>query len=62
MDAVRGVLSAHAERVSVLAVNYHTALANPETAAAEINRFLGGNLDEAAMAKAIAPALRRQGG
>lgn len=61
VDTVRGVLSAHAERVSVLAVNYHAALAHPEIAAAEVNRFLGGTLDEAAMARAVAPELRRQG-
>ena len=41
-----------------LAVNYHEALANPTAAAAEINRFLGGGMDEAA----VAPELRRQGG
>jgi hypothetical protein len=61
VDAVRGILSAHADRVSVLAVNYHAALADPAAAAAGLNRFLGGGLDEAAMAQAVAPALRRQG-
>ena len=61
MDAVRGILAAHSGRVSVLAVNYHNALANPISTAAQINRFLGGGLDETAMAQAIAPDLRRQG-
>ncbi|MFM8331348.1 MAG: alkaline phosphatase family protein [Candidatus Methylumidiphilus sp.] len=61
VDAVRGILSAHADRVSVLAVSYHAALADPAAAAALLNRFLGGGLDEAAMAQAVAPGLRRQG-
>jgi predicted AlkP superfamily phosphohydrolase/phosphomutase/tetratricopeptide (TPR) repeat protein len=60
VDAVRGILSAHAGRVEVLAVDYHEALADPTAAAAEVNRFLGGGLDAAAMAAAVAPELRRQ--
>jgi predicted AlkP superfamily phosphohydrolase/phosphomutase/tetratricopeptide (TPR) repeat protein len=57
---VRTVLRAHAERVKVLAVRYHAALNDPVRTAAEVNEFLGGSLDEAAMAKAVDPALRRQ--
>jgi hypothetical protein len=44
----------------VLAVKYHAALDDPVRTAAEINAFLGGSLDEAAMAKAVDPALRRR--
>jgi len=61
MNAVHGILSAHADRIEVLALSYHRALANPAAAATEVNRFLGGGLDEAAMARAIAPELRREG-
>jgi hypothetical protein len=60
VEAVRGILSAHAGRVEVLAVNYHRALADPAVIATEVNRFLGGVLDEAAMANAVAPTLRRE--
>lgn len=61
VDAVGGVLASNAGRVDVLAVDYHEALAKPAAVAAKVNRFLGGTLDEAAMAGAVAPELRRQG-
>lgn len=60
LDGVRQVLAAHPERVSVLAVNYHQALADPAAIAVKVNAFLGGDLDEAAMAAAVAPELRHQ--
>lgn len=37
-----------------------TALAEPAALAAQLNAFLGGGLDEAAMTAAVAPSLRRQ--
>ena len=57
---VRTVLRGQTERVKVLAVKYHSALDDPVRTAAQVNAFLGGLLDEAAMAKAVDPALRRQ--
>ncbi len=44
----------------VCAVHYPELLAHPVTGAAVVNAFLGGGLDEAAMAKAVDPALYRQ--
>lgn len=45
---------------SVLPVDYHAVLKTPELAANEINDFLGGGLDVAAMIRAIDPKLYRQ--
>jgi hypothetical protein len=59
---VGALLRRHPDRVSVLPVNYHEALADPAGTAAKINAFLGGGLDEAAMAAAVDPKLRRQKG
>jgi predicted AlkP superfamily phosphohydrolase/phosphomutase/tetratricopeptide (TPR) repeat protein len=61
VDTVRAVLAAHPERVKVLAVDYHAALADPAGTAAALDRFLGSGLDVAAMAGAVEPELRRQG-
>ncbi len=47
--------------VSLLPVEYHDALADPGNVAKRVNAFLGGGLDEAQMAGAIDPALRREG-
>ena len=44
--------------VSVFPVSYDAALQDPATAASAVNRFLGGRLDESAMAASIAPQLR----
>lgn len=60
LDGVRQVLAAHPEQVSVLTVNYHAALAEPVAAAARVNAFLGGGLNEAAMVAAVEPSLRHQ--
>jgi hypothetical protein len=46
--------------MQVLYVNYNDLLADPTPQIAAINRFLGGELDTAAMAAAIDPALYRQ--
>jgi hypothetical protein len=43
----------------VLDVDYNALVANPEPVAAEIDRFLGGGLDVAAMAETVEPALYR---
>jgi tetratricopeptide (TPR) repeat protein len=61
MAQVQRILTPHGERVQVLSVPYHEALADPSAAAERLNDFLGGGLDLAAMAAAVAPSLRRQG-
>jgi hypothetical protein len=60
IEAVANLLRRNAERLSVLPVPYHEALADPAATAARVNAFLGGCLDEAAMAAAVDPKLRRQ--
>jgi hypothetical protein len=54
-------LAAHAA-VSVLRVPYHQVVREPLTVAADVNAFLGVDLDTAAMALAVDPALHRQRG
>ncbi len=48
------------EQVAVLSLSYHDTLANPAAAAKKIHAFLGGSLDEAAMAAAIDSSLYRE--
>ena len=60
IDAVREVLKKHEEQVSVLSINYSTALNDPIATARSVNHFLGGCLDEQAMMAEIDPGLRRQ--
>jgi len=60
IEQTRQVLSNYPENIQVLNVDYHRTLADPEAAAARVNAFLGGGLDEAAMAAAVAPELRRE--
>jgi len=57
---VGGVLQKNAGTVTLLSLDYDVAVETPAEAAARINRFLGGGLDEAAMVRAVAPGLRRQ--
>jgi tetratricopeptide (TPR) repeat protein len=45
-------------RVPTLYVAYHDCVQDPRGAAARVNEFLGGSLDEAAMAAAVRPDLR----
>uniref|UniRef100_UPI0025FA113B tetratricopeptide repeat protein n=1 Tax=uncultured Thiohalocapsa sp. TaxID=768990 RepID=UPI0025FA113B len=59
---VKRILTPHGERVQVLSVSYHDTLADPAALAARLNAFLGGVLDERALAAAVAPSLRRQRG
>ncbi len=61
LQTVRRVLNRPEAQTSVLGMDYHQALRDPQAAAARLNAFLGGGLDEKAMAAAIAPQLRRQG-
>ncbi len=60
VEAVGRVLAGHAGRVNVLTLDYHETLADPAAGAARINRFLGGGLNETAMAAAVDGALYRQ--
>jgi tetratricopeptide (TPR) repeat protein len=61
LQSVRRVLNRPEARINVLGMDYHQALHDPLLAAVKLNAFLGGGLDEQAMAAAIVPALRRQG-
>ena len=45
---------------SVLAIDHAQYLSHPASTAAKVNAFLGGGLDETAMAAAVDPALHRQ--
>ncbi len=45
---------------TVCAVDYPTLVSAPTETAARLNAFLGGGLDEAAMARAVDPALYRE--
>jgi hypothetical protein len=45
---------------SLLPVDHHRAIHEPLAVASEINTFLGGDLDTAAMAAAVDPSLHRQ--
>jgi len=60
IEQIRQVLAAYPDTVQVMNVDYHRVLADPAAAAARVNAFLGGGLDEAAMAAAVAPQLRRE--
>ena len=46
--------------VELLEVEHRKAISDPDACAAAVNAFLGGELDEAAMAEAIDPKLHRQ--
>ncbi|MBI9076339.1 MAG: sulfotransferase domain-containing protein [Desulfatibacillum sp.] len=46
--------------MEVLTINYNALIAAPSEGARIINEFLGGNLDESAMAVAVTPSLYRQ--
>jgi len=52
-------LAAHPQSFKMLEVNYNRLIADPHAVAADVNRFLGGKLDEAAMAAAVDPSLYR---
>jgi hypothetical protein len=46
-------------KIPVLYVDHRDCLREPAAVAARLNTFLGGGLDEAAMAAAVAPRLYR---
>ena len=62
VEDVRRYLMQHPDRFTVLGIDYDLSVAMPAVAAAQLNMFFGGTLDEVAMAAAVNPALRRQGG
>ena len=55
-------LAAHSERVRFLEVEYKKLVTAPRATAREVNAFLGGALDEEAMAAAVDPSLYRNSG
>ena len=57
---VQRILRFHGEHIRCLSVPYADALAEPNLWAGRVNAFLGGTLDETAMAAAVAPQLRNQ--
>ncbi len=48
----------YSRHIPVLFVSYETSLESPREMAAQVNAFLGSNLDEARMASAVDPRLR----
>ena len=60
IEKVKKILARYPEQVSILSVNYHDALEKREETTAQINRFLGGQLNEQAMREAIDPSMRKQ--
>ena len=60
IETVRTILKRNTDQVSVLSINYGEATGDPTAVAAKINAFLGGALDESAMAKRVSPALHNQ--
>jgi hypothetical protein len=59
LDAIAAELGA-ARNVEVLYVDYGAVVGGAAAQAARVNAFLGGALDERAMAAAVDPTLRRQ--
>ena len=58
LQTARRILSVR--RIPTLYVSYRETVEQPAQTAARVNRFLGGALNEAAMAAAVAPELYRQ--
>ena len=54
------MLAAASRDVQILSVDYAAAMANPSAVAARVNAFLGGELDEPAMAAVVDPSLYRE--
>ena len=59
LERVERLLAGH-PAFEVWPVQYPALVADPAAEAARINAFLGGSLDEAAMARAVDPALYRE--
>jgi len=58
-EQMQGVKRALAvARIPALAVSYPECISDPAGVAAKVNRFLGGGLDENAMAGVVRPELR----
>ena len=53
------VLHQRSRNIEMLEVKYTTVIHDPSTVAKEVNRFLGGTLDESAMAAVVDPTLYR---
>jgi len=58
LEKVRRVLREHKDQLHILSISYLDALEKPQQTAARINHFLGGKLDEQAMASTIDPELQ----
>ncbi len=60
IEAVRELLTHHESTIEVMSVDYARALENPRDVAKQLDGFLGGGHDRAAMAAAIDPTLRHE--
>ena len=60
MAQVKKLLSHYADHIDCLSVSYHQALEDPARTATRVNTFLGGGLNQQAMAATVEPTLRRQ--
>ena len=59
MTKVMAHLTARPEAFAVMTLSYNALLADPQTAAGQVNEFLGGQLDVAKMAAAVDASLYR---
>ena len=46
--------------ITILTVDYHQTVRQPQSTAAQVNNFLSGNLDQAAMAAVVDAGLHRE--
>jgi hypothetical protein len=59
LEQSRRWLEAHTDWIQTMEVEYSLLIADPESAARDINAFLGSELDEAKMAAEVDPSLHR---
>ena len=59
IDRIGRMLADH-DHIAAITIDYHEALTDSAAVAKRLNAFLGGGLDEAAMASAVDPSLRRE--
>lgn len=57
VNGIRNILSMHQDKIHILSVKYCDALDNPDKIAAQVNNFLGGQLNEVAMVASIDASL-----
>jgi len=60
IQGVRKILERYPEQISIKSIGYSDTLNAPENVARTVNRFLGGQLDERAMAASVDSSLRHE--